>query len=321
MRKLLTVILLLSFFLPCGCVQSVSMPEQQEKYTVGVLLKSMNNQHWMDVRIGIQDAAREADAQVIFLYPETESAVKEQRAMFYDLLQRKPDVILFATCDSLNCSPLLAAAREAGIPVMALDTRMVDEQIPYVGADNNYIGMLAAEQLALLMEGGGQVAVVTGVAEQASHIERVDGFSKALEDYPQIEVVSTLNANSDFRLAAECTKQIMGAYPEVRGIFCTSAVMGLGALEQKRRDFYTSAPYIVAVDTQDDALSALKNGGLHGLITQDGYEAGYKGLYCAIELLESGEIADNTYIESILLTRDTVDDYIEKRQIGRREER
>jgi len=93
-------------------------------------------------------------------------------------------------------------------------------------------------------------------------------------------------------------------------VFCTSAVMGLGAIEQKKSGYYGQMPCIVAVDTQDDALIALKNGLLDGLITQDGFEAGYKAIYVAVDFLEGRAIPQDTYIETKLLTRNEVEAFL-----------
>ena len=89
--------------------------------------------------------------------------------------------------------------------------------------------------------------------------------------------------------------------------------MGLGVIEQKKRGFYAADPYIVSVDTQDDALSALKNGTLDGLVTQDGYEAGFKAVYEVVALLEGEEIEENTYIHTELLTRKNIDEFMDER--------
>lgn len=297
----------------CGAPQPVT---EDVRYTVGVLLKSMQHQHWMDVRAGVLDAARKENVEIILLYPQDEGAVEEQREMFHDLVAAKPDAILLAPCDSSACAPLAAEAEAAGIALLALDTRTEDVTLPYIGADNQQVGRLAGERLAAVLGGRGRAAVIAGVAEQAAHKERVAGFREALAAYPDMEVTAVVHADSDFTLSMERTAELMAADPDLGGIFCTSAVMALGCVEQLRPGVYTTAPAVVAVDTQDDALNALQNGRLEGLVSQDGYEAGYQAVRQAVRLLEGRTIEDDTYIATELLTRETVDEFMRERLRG-----
>lgn len=320
MKKRTIFLTILFAFLLCSCaLRSSASPVQgrDSRYTIGILLKSMNHQHWMDVRSGIEDAAGNLDVETIVLYPADESAQKEQKAMFRDLVGAKPDAILFAPCDSGDCTHLVDMARHQGIPVIALDTRAEDISLPYIGADNCLIGKLAAQQMAKLTDGVGKIAVVSGVKTQASHTERLAGFEQELQGYPELMIITVKNADSDFRMAMQRMEEIMSEYPDANGVFCTSAVMGLGAIEQKKRGFYVSDPYIISVDTQDDALSALKNGTLDGLVTQDGYEAGYLAIYEVVSMLDGNPIRENTYISTMLLTRANINQFIDERLQGR----
>lgn len=314
-RRYLALLILLALFLvACSADHAEQMVQgYSSKYKIGMLLKSMTHQHWMDVRSGAIDAARDLGVEVIILYPSSESAIKEQKAIFLDMAEMGLDAILFAPCDSEDSRQYVELAQEKGISVLNIDTRSNDIQIPYIGADNRHIGALAAERLIALTGGEGAIAIISGVKEQASHQERIDGFLSVLAAEPNIQVDAITYADSDFRLAMQRMEEVMRAYPNTAGVFCTSAVMGLGAIEQKRASFLGGAPYVVAVDTQDDALSALQNGTLSGLVTQNGYEAGYTSIQVAIDLLDGKQIATDTYIESLLLTRGTVDTYLEQR--------
>lgn len=311
------VCMLLAICLLCGCSNHLSSSVPDSRYTIGVLLKAMNHQHWMDMRAGITASARNQNVRVVLLYPHDESAIDEQRAMFRDLVKADVDAILFAPCDSTACAPLVEEAQAAGISMMALDTRPEDVELHYVGANNILVGQLAADRLALTLGKRGSVAVIAGVEEQSAHRDRVQGFRERLEtSYPEMELVEVAHANSDFELAMEKTDEIMADYPSLAGFFCTSAVMALGNIEQQFIGLYGTAPAVVAVDTQDDALNALQNGNLDALITQDGYEAGYQAIEKIVQLLDGQQIEEKTYISTRLLTRQTVEAFIQERQHG-----
>lgn len=301
-------------FIVCGCspVTDSSVQPLQNQHTIGILLKAMNSQHWRDVQSGIQDAAREAGVATIVLYPENETSVRQQEAMFKDMLKSKPDAIIWAPCDSTQCRELVELAERENVKVYALDTRPEDIVLPFIGADNQNIGKLAAERIIQLTGGTGKVAIISGSIMQSSHTERIMGFQNTLKG-TELNLVSIENADSDYRLSMEKMKKLMNAYPDLAGVFCTSAVMGLGAVEQSRAT-YDRPLSIVAVDTQDDALTAIQNGTLHGLITQSGYEAGYTAIQVVEKGLNGFKVPMNTYIGSELVTRNNVIDYQKRSQ-------
>lgn len=293
-------------FLLTGCGKGTIVDEGTAGYTIGVLLKANNNQHWMEMSTGIQDAARQYGAEVIMLYPQEETQAEQQRKMFVDLLAAEPDVILFAACDSDNCKDLLEKAEKKGIPVLALDTRPRDAKIPYIGADNLKIGRLAAERMDVLLNWGDQVAIISGAKSQMSHFERVEGFLAEVARTGRLSVVDIRYADAQFASAMEETAALLAEYPSLKGIFATSAAMTLGVIEECKADFVIYEMNIIGVDTQTDALSALEKGVLAGLVTQDGYEAGHQAVETAMQFLAGEEIPDQVYMETRMLTRHNV---------------
>lgn len=304
-------LILLILVLLTGCSPQNSAEPKQSQYTIGVLLKSMNSQHWMEMRTGIEDAARKYGVDIILLYPEDETEVQQQTMMFYDLLDANLNAILFAPCDSDHCKDLVESASAKGIPVFALDTRARDVDLPYIGADNYLIGQLAAQRLQNLLQEGDKVGIISGVKTQMSHVERIDGFMDQIKSDGRLIVAETRYADSNFKLAMSETKALLSNNPDLKAIFSTSAVMGLGVIEECKAEFMSYNIDIVAVDTQDDALSAVKNGLLQGLVTQDGYEAGYKAVETAVKSLSGERVPQNVFIATKLLTRANINNFME----------
>lgn len=60
----------------CGFREEGGLIEQP-RYTIGVVLKSLDSEHWMAVRSGMLRAAQEHRVNVIVLYASNESAVAE----------------------------------------------------------------------------------------------------------------------------------------------------------------------------------------------------------------------------------------------------
>ncbi len=107
-------------------------------------------------------------------------------------LAKNPTAIGFAALDSQAAIPLLKQAQEKGIPVIAFDSG-VDSDIPVSTAstDNIAAAALAADKMAELIGGAGQVAVVAHDQTSRTGIDRVDGFVNQMKaNHPDIEVVT-----------------------------------------------------------------------------------------------------------------------------------
>ncbi|MGN1030463.1 MAG: sugar ABC transporter substrate-binding protein, partial [Butyricicoccaceae bacterium] len=99
----------------------------------------------------------------------------------------------------------------------------------------------------------------------------------------------------------ESGKELAGQ--KVDGVFCTSAVIGLGVATAFTETAQEAV--IVAVDTQDDALQALQDGTMNALISQSGYEIGYRAINIAVNTLKNGKMPENVLIPVELLTKDS----------------
>lgn len=314
MKSFLALLPLLALLSGCAAFGNDTRTwEQPARPTVGVVLKGMDSQHWLDMRSGVNDAARELDVSAVLLYPAEESDAAGQAQMFYDLADRAPDIMLLAPCDSTNVAPLKAYTDERGIPLLTIDTAATDVHLPFIGADNDRIGRMALTRLAGLADKTGSLAVISGVQTQSSHVERLGGFLAALKGYPSLHLVGVYYGDSEFKRGMECMARIMQEHPDVKGVFVTNALMALGAIEELQTGDYESRPYLVAVDTQDDALAALQSGTLQGLVTQNGYEAGYAAVEEAVAVLRSSPAPETRYISTELLTPNTVGAFLQAR--------
>lgn len=312
MKQLISVLLALVMLGGCTGPTAPAEPAAEENVTIAVLLKSMGNPHWQEMRSGILDAAAALGADIILLYPESETHTRQQAMIFRDMLAQKPDALLWAPCDSTLGPEMKALADEAGVPLFTVDTRADGVRLPYIGADNLLLGRMAAQHMAKTAGFQGKFAVIAGSKDQFCHLDRAEGFTQSMAGYSRIEVVDVSYAHSSFDSAMDITRALLDEYPDLAGIFCTSAVMGLGAAEQVKASFRLNQVAIVAMDTQSDALSALRSGLLSGLITQDGYEAGYLAIETVMKSLSGKSIEDNIYLSTELLTRKNVEEFMEE---------
>ena len=83
----------------------------------------------------------------------------------------------------------LAEATEAGITVVAVDQAVTEESAFVLSNDQEEYAYLGASWLFETMGGSGDVVYMRGIAGAAADDDRDAGFQRALEEYPDINVV------------------------------------------------------------------------------------------------------------------------------------
>lgn len=277
------------------------------KYTIGVVLKAMDSEHWLAVRSSMQKAATEHNINLIVLYAADESAYMEQNKLITDLLENDIDAIIISSCNINEGTAYLNLAKAKNIPVFSLDEKLID--IPYIGSDNYNIGQKAAMYMANTLPAGSFVGVIAGSASQDAHIQRTAGFVDYIENHSSLKISTCLADDTKYRQATIQTEKLLTDYPQTKGIFVTSAIMALGAAEFI--DNSGKSVKIIGVDTQNDAIMAVKNRKIDAMISQDGNETGALAINIVMNYLENHiKPAENSYIENDLITLENADEYL-----------
>jgi ribose transport system substrate-binding protein len=194
-KKLLTVLmslLIIASDFSCACAPA-AQPAASEpvKIYIPVISKGFQHQFWQAVKAGAEKAAVDYNVEITFEGPETESQVDKQLEMVQTALDKKPGAICLAALDSKALIPLLEKAKAAGIPVIGFDSG-VDSDIPVTTAatDNLAAAAMAADKMAELIGGEGEVAVIVHDQTSRTGIDRRDGFTNRMkEKYPNITIV------------------------------------------------------------------------------------------------------------------------------------
>ncbi len=308
MKKTIKLLTLLLAALLTGC--GAEPEEQSQSRTICVVVKAMDSVHWMSVEDGLKQAASDYNVHVNVLWPEHENDVDAQNSILADVIVSKPDAIALAPCDSEHVETL-QSARDADIPCFYIDTRAETCDFPYIGSDNYKIGQLAAQKLAETLESG-TVAVISGSQQQSTHTERTSGFMDYIEQETQLAVCAVKQApNSNETEGMQCMQELLEEYPDLKGVFCTSAMIVLGAMQQ-RDSMARQSVRLVGVDTQSDALTAVQYGRILAMVGQNGYQIGYRAVEQIVHALEGEDIPQETYVTNDLITRENVEEYLEE---------
>ena len=279
----------LSLALGLGLGLSVGYASAEEVY-IPLISKGFQHQFWQAVKAGADQAAKDFNVKVTFEGPETEAMVDKQIDMLSAALSKKPNAIGFAALDSKAAIPLLKKAQAAKIPVIAFDSG-VDSDIPLSTAttDNVAASALAADKMAELIGGEGDVAVIVHDQTSRTGIDRRDGFLNQMKNkYPKIKVVSVQYGQGDQLKSTEIAKTVLQANPNLKGYFGANegSIIGvLNAAKETKRKLV-----IIGYDSGKQQKAAIADGSQAGAITQNPVGIGYKTVEAAVKALKGEKL-------------------------------
>jgi ribose transport system substrate-binding protein len=260
-------------------------PAAEEPLYIPVISKGFQHQFWQAVEKGSQQAADELGVEITFEGPETEAMVDKQVEMFQTALEKNPAAICLAAVDSKAFDPLLEEAQEAGIPVIGFDSG-VDSDIPLATAatDNIAAAAMAADKMAELIGGAGEVAVIAHDQTSRTGIDRVDGFVGQMEaEYPDITVVDVQYGAGDQLKSTDLAKAIIQAHPNLKGFFGANEGSIIGVLNAVSELGMEGEIVVIGYDSGQQQMDAIRSGAEAGAITQNPIGIGYECVVAAVK--------------------------------------
>ena len=255
--------------------------------TIDLVSKGFQHQFWQAVKKGAEEKGKELGVKINFEGPGSETEIEKQLQMLQSSIDRKPSAIAYAALDPQACIPALDAAGSANMPLADFDAPCNSEVGKTLAAtDSKVAGALAAEHMAELIGGKGDVAIVAHSQINSTGVERRDGFVEKIKaDYPDIKIVDIQYGDGDHLKSADITKSMLNAHPDLKGIYATNEGSAVGVANALSELGKTSKDITaIGFDSGAAQIDAIKGGVLAGAITQDPIGIGKTVVQAAYDL-------------------------------------
>jgi ABC-type sugar transport system substrate-binding protein len=235
----------------------------KEEKVIAWIPSDIFSPYYRKIQFGVQEAGAKRGWKVFLSGPGRHVDLSQHAQCVEDAVMRGVDAMVISTMDMPGLVEPLRKAKEADIKVVIFnddrefpDPSLIDGIVGY----SQEIGQVKmGKHCAWLLNFEGKVGIIAGVPSYYSD-QRVDGFMEAIDDYPDIEVVSVINGDwarqSGYRVALD----MLQAHPEIDLIMCCDDEMALGAIEAAKsvgRDVTEGGDLIVV--GQDGNLNALES--------------------------------------------------------------
>ncbi len=314
MKKALSLVLALSLvimlFAGCGAQPQATDP-QDEEIKVAVILKSLTNAFWQLAKDAAEAKGAELGVTVEVFAITEETDYQAQVNTIEDCVNKGFDAIAIVPADSNAVVPACKAAKEAGVPILAIDTEIGEAGIAtsYIGSDNVEGGKMAADFVIDQVGTEGAIAVIRGSEAQTVELQRYSGFSDQIKAASKLEIVAEAYANWSADEAANVMEDFLTAHPEIKAVFCESDMMVIGASQIARAAGRDDIVF-VGLDGTVDALRYVQNGTINADVAQRPDLMGAFAVEYGAKLAK-GETIDEVLVTPMeLATSENVDDLI-----------
>lgn len=285
-----------------GSSQSGSASAGEDKMVVAFSQMEMNNAWRVAETESIQAEAEKRGIELI--YTDAQGDTAKQVSDVEDIIAKNPDVIMLAPREYEGLAPALAAAKEAGIPVLLIDRDAKGEPgVDYASlicANFIWEGQQCAKKLVERFGTEQEVNVVqiTGTPGSSVAIDRQKGFEDELAKYPNFKIVSTQNGEFTRSIAQKTMENVIQSLgDDIDAVYGHDDECAIGAIQALKAAGMKPGEDIavVGVGGFKDAAVCIQNGEMDGTVLCSPYFG--PTAFDACEKIFNGEEIP-TYIEN-----------------------
>ncbi len=299
-----------------------------DKLTVAVSIRSMSSEYHMQYVAGAQafiDSLPEgtAELQVLPCESNDDKQINDIKAL---IASKGDNMILFVDPNNApNITSIAELCEEAGVYwVSAWNTPegINPMSYKYWVAHQACDGVQQGYDLAVNIfdrfeePGKGKILVLEGMLANMANVERMEGLNKALEEYPDIEVLDDQAGDWDTKKALSITETWLAKYDDIDGIWCASDDMALGVVQALKAKGLDKQVLVTGNDGTTDAVNAVESGEITVTIANNGWLQGGYGVAYAYAA-KTGKLDPSSmkpeermfYTNGIVITGDNVADY------------
>jgi ribose transport system substrate-binding protein len=284
------------------------------KPTVALVLKTLNHPFFVDMRRGAQEAADRLGINLQVQAAEREIDVDKQMQIVENLIQTGIKALCITPSGSREIVSALVKARDAGIPIIVVDTRIdakaaadagVQTQT-FVGSDNYEGGKLAGAHAVKVTGGKARIGVLEGIPGHETGDSRLRGFRDAIAGQAGMTIVASQPANWERDQGFNVFQNMLQAHADIDTVFAASDLMALGAIEAIAAAGKTGKIRVIGFDALDDAKKAIAAGTMDASVAQFPYEMGKVAVESAAKVLAGEKLPADLMVKLEMVTRDSV---------------
>ncbi len=270
--------------------------KKDEGKKVGLVVSTLNNPFFVNLKEGAEDKAAELGIELIALDSQNDPA--KELANVEDLMVKGVDVILINPTDSDAVARAVMQANRNNIPVITLDRGASrGKVVTHIASDNVAGGEMAGKFILEKVGKGAKVVELEGIPGTTAARDRGKGFNNVAKG--NLDVVAKQAADFDRAKGLTVMENILQAESEIDAVFAHNDEMALGAL--KAIEDSGKKILVVGFDATADAVASVKSGGLGATVAQQPKMIGAMGVEAAVKVMNGEKTEEFIPVELELI--------------------
>lgn len=269
---------------------------------IAVFTKNLSNPFFEAVRVGAAKAASDAKATVTQYTPTKADNIGEQMSELENVVTEKPDAIVFVPVDLKALGPGIEKVNDAKIPIVNIvDRAATGKFVTYVGSDDVTLAYATGTALLKAIGGKGKVVIIEGTKGSETNSQRVQGFKKALADFPNVTLLASQPGNYQRLQALQVMENLLQTYPEIDGVLAANDAMALGSLEAL--DGAQRKAAVIGINATPEAIDAIKKGTMLASGDFNGFKMGCLGTMAALRQLHGQPVPAEIIMKPVVVDK------------------
>jgi ribose transport system substrate-binding protein len=238
--------------------------------------------------------------------PTKPDSIPEQMSEIEDVIVKKPDAIVFIPVDSKAMVAGVEKINAANIPVVNINDHAAGGKfVAFIGGNDYELGLETARYLLKNLGGKGNVIIIEGVRAASTNQNRLKGFMKALEENPDVKLLTKQTGNYQRNQALQVMENLMETYPKIDGVLAANDAMATGIIEA----LAAAHRQALVTGVNGTGIAEIKEGKLLATGDYAGFQQGCLGVMTAIRQLRGLPVQSEILFPPTLITKDNVQAY------------
>lgn len=305
-KRTLHIIMGLIIAMLLGTVYGSYLTPSKTHLVFGATYMTMNNPFYEVINNELKKEIEKKGDELIVRNPELD--LDKQNEQIEQFIKKKVDGIFVNPIDSSKLTSL-QSAREAGIPIIAIDASVDNTDLIdcLIESDNYDAGVLCAQNMMQRMQSANIVLLKHSTVESA--LSRIQGFVDTIKDYQQYKIIDSAECEGQLERSMPAMQAILKEHSNINVVMALNDPAALGALAAIESLNRTNI-LVYGVDGTPDLKSLIKQSPLiAGTAAQSPIKFGTLAAKNMYKILERKDIPKTIEVPVTFITKDNIDSY------------
>lgn len=279
----------------------------KEPMKIGATYMTLNNPFFSIIDNEIRSVVESKGDVLISLDPALD--LDKQKAQIQYLIDEKVSLIIVNPVDFYGLTKELEAAKKANIPVVTVDTDVVDESLVSFRliADNYDVGVTCAKDMMSRKEHADIVLLQHSTAYSA--VQRIQGFVDTIKDKPQYKIVTRIECEGQLEKAMPLMDDFLQKDIDFNVVMALNDPSALGALAAMQNRNKLDGILVYGVDGSPEAKTLIANHIMSGTVSQSPKTMGKKTAEAVYKILAGKPYEKTKLMPVTLINEKNIRDY------------